>query len=130
VLVVMSQEANTRFTPELRHGGTPIIEQDLVRVNGIRTGTRAFGVLATRLAEELARKMVLNFVMVGFFAAVTALLQADALRRAISDSVPAHMEKLNLQAFDTGFEYGSQTLYRLAENGDAEGLLTLLEAVP
>jgi len=28
------------------------------------------------------------------------------------------------------FEYGSQTLDRLAENGDAEGLVTLLEAVP
>jgi 2-oxoglutarate ferredoxin oxidoreductase subunit gamma len=56
VLVVMSQEAYTRFTPELRHGSTLIIEQDLVRVNGIRTGTRAFGVPATRLAEELGAR--------------------------------------------------------------------------
>jgi 2-oxoglutarate ferredoxin oxidoreductase subunit gamma len=130
VLVVMSQEAYTRFTPELRHGGTLIIEQDLVRVSSIRTGTRAFGVPATRLAEELGRKVVLNIVMVGFFAAVTGLIQADALRKAISDSVPPHMEKLNLMAFEKGFEYGSQTLDRLAENSDAEGLVTLLEAVP
>jgi 2-oxoglutarate ferredoxin oxidoreductase subunit gamma len=130
VLVVMSQEAYTRFTPELRHGGTLIIEQDLVRVSSIRMGTRAFGVPATRLAEELGRKVVLNIVMVGFFAAVTGLIQADALRKAISDSVPPHMEKLNLKAFEKGFEYGSQTLDRLAENSDAEGLVTLLEAVP
>jgi hypothetical protein len=40
------------------------------------------------------------------------------------------MEKLNLKAFEKGFEYGSQTLDSLAENGDAEGLVTLLEAVP
>jgi 2-oxoglutarate ferredoxin oxidoreductase subunit gamma len=130
VLVVMSQEAYTRFTPELRHGGTLIIEQDLVRVNGIRTGTRAFGVPATRLAEELGRKVVLNIVMVGFFAAVTGLLEADALRKAIADSVPPHMEKLNLKAFDKGFEYGSQTLDRLAESGEMDGLVTALEAVP
>jgi Pyruvate/2-oxoacid:ferredoxin oxidoreductase gamma subunit len=31
--------------------------------------------------------VVLNIVMVGFFASVTGLLQADALRKAISDSV-------------------------------------------
>ena len=85
---------------------------------------------ATRLAEELGRKVVLNIVMVGFFAAVTGLLDADALRKAVSSSVPSHLEKLNLKAFDKGFEYGSQTLDRLAENGDAEGLVTLLEAVP
>jgi 2-oxoglutarate ferredoxin oxidoreductase subunit gamma len=130
VLVVMSQEAYTRFTPELRHGGTLIIEQDLVRVNGIRTGTRAFGVPATRLAEELGRKVVLNIVMVGFFAAVTGLLDPDALRKAVSSSVPPHLEKLNLKAFEKGFEYGSQTLDRLSENSEAEGLVTLLEAVP
>jgi 2-oxoglutarate ferredoxin oxidoreductase subunit gamma len=130
VLVVMSQEAYTRFAPELRHGGTLIIEQDLVRVDGIRTGTRAFGVPATRLAEELGRKVVLNIVMVGFFAAVTGLLDAEALRKAVSSSVPPHLEKLNLKAFEKGFEYGSQTLDRLGENGDAEGLVTLLEAVP
>lgn len=100
VLVVMSQEAETRFPPELRHGGTLIIAQDLVRVNGIRTGTRAFGVPATRLAEELGRKALPNIVMVGFFAAVTGLLDADALRKAISHSVPAHIERANLKAFD------------------------------
>lgn len=61
---------------------------------------------------------------------MTGLIEADALRKAVWDSVPAHMEKLNLKAFDKGFAYGSQTLERLAENGDAEGLLTLLEAVP
>src|SRR6516165_1849613 len=43
VLVVMSQEAYTRFTPELKHGGTLIIEQNLVRLDGIPSGTRVFG---------------------------------------------------------------------------------------
>jgi 2-oxoglutarate ferredoxin oxidoreductase subunit gamma len=114
VLVVMSQEAYCR------NGGTPIIEQYLVRVNGIQKGTRALACPATRLAEELGRKVVLNIVMVGFFAALTGLIEAGALHKAISDSVPPHMEKLNLKAFKKGFDYGSQTLDRLAESGDAE----------
>ena len=129
VLVVMSQEAYHKFTPELKSGGMLIIEQDLVRINGIHTGTRVFGVPATRLAEELGRKVVLNIVMVGFFGAVTHLLEYDALRKAVAESVPPHLQKLNLQAFDKGFEYGSLTLDKLAESGESEHLITTLETV-
>ena len=43
-------------------------------------------------------------------------------RTTVGDSVPPHMEKLNLKAFDKGFEYGSQTLNRLAESGETDGL--------
>ena len=36
ILVVMSQEAFTRFSPELKDGGLLIVEQDLVRVSGLQ----------------------------------------------------------------------------------------------
>jgi 2-oxoglutarate ferredoxin oxidoreductase subunit gamma len=59
-----------------------------------------------RLAEELGRKLVLNMVLVGFFTAVTGLLQPESARRAITDSVPKGTEGLNLAAFDKGFACG------------------------
>jgi 2-oxoglutarate ferredoxin oxidoreductase subunit gamma len=127
VLIVMSQEAYTRFTPELKHGGTLIIEQNLVRLDGIPSGTRVFGVPATHLAEELGRKVVLNIVMVGFFGAVTKLLDPEALRKAVADSVPPALQKLNLQAFEKGWEYGTLTMSQTAESGDAESLISTLE---
>jgi 2-oxoglutarate ferredoxin oxidoreductase subunit gamma len=127
VLVVMSQEAYTRFAPELKPGGALIIEQDLVRFDGRHPGARVFGVPATRLAEELGRKVVLNVVMVGFFAGVTKLLSPEALRKAVADSVPASLQKLNLEAFDKGFEYGARTMDRLTENGDSETVIATLE---
>jgi 2-oxoglutarate ferredoxin oxidoreductase subunit gamma len=68
---------------------------------------------------------VLNVVMVGFFGAVTNLLDPDALRKAVADSVPPALEKLNLQAFDKGFEYGGQLLSRLAEDRENEPLALL-----
>jgi 2-oxoglutarate ferredoxin oxidoreductase subunit gamma len=116
ILVVMSQEACTRFVPQLKPGGILITEQDLVRVGQMPNGVRAFGVPATRLAEELGRKVVLNVVMVGFFGAVTNLLDPDSLRKAVEDSVPPAMAKLNLQAFDKGYEYGSQLMLRGADD--------------
>ncbi len=124
ILIVMSQEAFTRFTPELKPRGTLIVEQDMVRLSDIPTGIRVFSVPATRLAEELGKKMVLNIVMVGFFGAVTALVDPDHLRKAVADSVPAAFQKLNLQAFDKGFEYG-RSLISVPENGGLER--TILE---
>ncbi|HZT30294.1 MAG TPA: 2-oxoacid:acceptor oxidoreductase family protein [Bryobacteraceae bacterium] len=120
VLVVMSQEAFTRFAPELKPGGLLLVEQDLVRVTGLPTGLRVYGVPATRLAEELGRKMVLNVVLVGFFGAVTGLLDPDALRRAVADSVPAGFRELNLQAFEKGFAHGLSLLATMARNGETE----------
>jgi len=125
VLVAMSQEAYTKFSPEVKPGGIVIIERELVHVDKIAPGDRIYAVPATRLAEELGRKVVLNIVMVGFFGAVTNLLDPDALRQAVEDSVPPAMRKLNLQAYDKGFEYGATLMTRIAENGEAEGVLSL-----
>lgn len=110
ILVVMSQEAYTRFVPELKHGGILIVEQDLVRVDDLPRDTQVYSVPATRIAEELGKRMVLNSVMVGFFTAVTHLLDPEAVRKAVADSVPASFCELNLKAFEKGFEYGDIAL--------------------
>lgn len=120
VLVVMSQEAYTKFAPELKDGGALLIERDLVRVSELPAHTRIYSIPATRLAEELGKRMVLNIVMVGFFTAVTRLLDPDAVRKAVADSVPAAFRELNLKAFDKGHEYGKAALAAGPERPDLE----------
>jgi 2-oxoglutarate ferredoxin oxidoreductase subunit gamma len=110
IMVVMSQEAYNRFAPELKPGGTLTIEEDLVRVSDLKGDPKVYSIPATRFAEELGKRMVLNSVMVGFFTAVTKLLTADAVRKAVADSVPPSFRELNLKAFEKGFEYGSTAL--------------------
>jgi 2-oxoglutarate ferredoxin oxidoreductase subunit gamma len=110
ILVVMSQEAYTKFVPELKPNGLLIIEQDLVRVTELKAGTKLFSVPATRLAEELGKRMVLNIVMVGFFAAVAKVVEPESLRQAVAASVPSAFKDLNLKAFDKGYEYGLNKL--------------------
>ncbi len=105
VLVAMSEEAYTRFVPELHPGGTLLFEQDLVNFQPNRPDIHAFGIPATRLAEELGRKFILNLVMVGFVTGVTGIVPADAVRKSIADSVPKGTESLNTAAFDKGLEY-------------------------
>ena len=128
VLVVMSQEAYTRFAPELREGGLLIVEEELVHIDELRSGIRVHSVPATRLAEELGKRMVLNVVMVGFFAAVTGLLDLDALRQAVGDSVAPATRELNLRAFDKGFDYRVLKLHLPVEVAHQEHPSPSLEA--
>jgi len=109
IMMLMSQDAFARFSPELAPGGTLVIEEDLVKPVPLPPGARVFKAPATRIAEELGRRMVLNIVMVGFFAAVTDLLSPEAMRKAVQDSVPKGTIDLNLKAFDRGFEWGKKT---------------------
>ena len=120
ILVVMSQEAYARFGPELKDGGIMIVEQDLVRVSDHKQEIQVYSVPATRIAEELGKRMVLNSVMVGFFTAVTKLLEADAVRKAVADSVPPSFVELNVKAFDRGLEYGNTVLTAAPATADPD----------
>jgi 2-oxoglutarate ferredoxin oxidoreductase subunit gamma len=119
IAVIMSHEAYVKFGSEIKEGGILIIEQDLVRVSNVDKSVQVYSIPATRIAEELGKRMVLNSVMVGFFTAVTRLLEPDAVRKAVADSVPKNFRELNLQAFERGFEYGANALNTNANPDDA-----------
>jgi 2-oxoglutarate ferredoxin oxidoreductase subunit gamma len=110
ILVVMSQEAYTLFSPQINPSGILVIEEDLVRISELPPGVRVYSIPATRIAEELGKKMVLNIVMVGFFGAVSQVVSQEALRKSVAASVPEAYRDLNLRAFDRGFEYGTKEL--------------------
>jgi len=120
ILLVMSQEAYVRFGSELKDGGIMIVEQDMVRVSDLSKGIKVYSIPATRIAEELGKRMVLNSVMVGFFTAITHLLEPDAVRQAIAASVPPNFKELNLKAFERGWEYGNTALTTTTDSADAD----------
>ncbi len=106
ILVAMSQDAYHRFCSELRPGGLLLVEEELVTCHSLPPGITLHGIPATRLAEELGRRAVLNIVMVGFLTALTGLVSVEAMKKAVADSVPPGTEAVNLAAFEKGLEYG------------------------
>jgi 2-oxoglutarate ferredoxin oxidoreductase subunit gamma len=111
LMVLMSQEAFVKFHRDIRPGGTLIVEQELVRVQDVSVpDVKVFAIPATRIAEGLGKKMVLNIVMTGFFGAISGVLKRESLRKAVEDSVPAAFAELNRTAFDAGYDYGLKHL--------------------
>jgi len=110
ILVAMSQPAYDKFLPELKAGGMVLYESNLVSIRDQGSSLRQYGVPATRVAEDMGRKMVLNIVMLGFFTAMTEVVSAEAMTKAIQDSVPPGTTRLNIDAFKQGLQRGRQLL--------------------
>ena len=106
ILVVMSQEAYTKFSPLLDPKGTLLYESELIELGKLPPCAKRAGIPCTRIAEELGRRIVANIVMLGFFVSQTEAVTREAMRKAIEDSVPKGTEKLNLNAFERGYTYG------------------------
>ncbi len=116
VVVVLSQEAYEKYGVTRPKETLLIAEEDLVRLDEeAEQGKRLLRVPATRLAEELGRRIVANMVMLGFLCRATSLLAEESLREAIAASVPKGTEELNLRAFDAGYTRAEQLL--AAEEG-------------
>lgn len=114
VLVAMSQAAYLKYIDELAPGGTLVVESELVTLDKPRDDIKVYAAPTTRFAEEVGRAIVQNIVMLGFFTAVTRMIDPDAMRQALLSSVPPGTEELNTNAFNKGYEYGVE---QLAEKG-------------
>lgn len=108
ILVVMSQPAYDKFVLDVQPEALVLYEEALVKPVDLPVGCRAYGVPATRFAEDMGRKMVLNIVMLGFFSAVSGLVAKEAMEKAVAESVPRGTQKLNQDAFARGYEYGTK----------------------
>ena len=109
VVVVMSQEAYSRYAQGLRTGALLLVDQDLVKPKKSRNN-RILAIPATRMAQEVGRTAVANIIMLGFFTAITKLVSVEAMKKSVLDSVPKGTEELNMKAFERGHAYGLEKL--------------------
>jgi 2-oxoglutarate ferredoxin oxidoreductase subunit gamma len=117
VLICLSQEGYTKNIGSLRNGGMLILDSDLVRAKDISPDVTAYTIPATRFAEELGNKMMANIIMLGFLAAISDMISAEALRKAVLTSVPAPTREINARAFERGRDYGKAALKSRAKQG-------------
>jgi 2-oxoglutarate ferredoxin oxidoreductase subunit gamma len=118
VLVAMSQDAFNKYAPELADDAVILYDSDFVKMGELKPGQRAYGIPATRLAEELGRKIVLNIVMMGFFTAMGGVLGQKAMRKAVISSVPKGTEDFNLRAFAEGYNHGMKLRRKHEKNNN------------
>jgi 2-oxoglutarate ferredoxin oxidoreductase subunit gamma len=110
ISIILSRDAYDRFVKELPANCIMLIEKDLVIPDKRSDKHKVYAIPATRLAEEMGRKIVMNIITVGFFSSVTGITSYEATRKAVESSVPPGTEEMNIKAFETGYQYGVELL--------------------
>ncbi|MDI6686895.1 MAG: 2-oxoacid:acceptor oxidoreductase family protein [Desulfobacterales bacterium] len=104
ILICMSQTGYEKFIMQMTNETILLIDQDLVHLTLNKCDS--FSIPATRMAEELGRKMMANIIMLGFCTTITKVVSIDAALDSVADSVPKGTEETNIRAFKKGFDYG------------------------
>jgi len=100
VLAVLFQEAYTRFRPQLKPGGTLIIDTGLVQPSA--DDKNVCGLPATKIADELGSRLATNVVILGYLVGKTGVVSRESLEEAIRATVKKQVVDLDLRALDVG----------------------------
>lgn len=110
VLALMSQEAYNKYSSNLKKGGVIIYDPDMVQDVNPRKDVKLYPVPATRMAEEIGRKIVANMVIVGAIVALVQDLEIEWIENAVEKNVPKGTEDLNIGAVRSGYHYTKNLL--------------------
>jgi len=110
VLIVMSQHAYNEYAENIKPSGIIIMDPDMIPHEKELISVKIFRIPATKIAEELGRKIVANIVMLGAFVVITGILDKNAVKESIKTNIPKGTEELNLTAFEKGYEYAKNLL--------------------
>ncbi len=110
IMVIMSQEAYHKYAEKAKNSATILIDPDMVTDRNDPAKRDFYEVPATKIAEKMGKTIVANVVMLGALTAITSLVTPEAMKKAILRNVPKGTEKLNIAAFEKGYDYGKQIL--------------------
>jgi 2-oxoglutarate ferredoxin oxidoreductase subunit gamma len=105
VLVAFSQESYSKYRPQARPDAVVFIDEELVTIS---EKDEVHRIPATKIAEELGRRIVANMVMLGYLTAITGLAKRESMEESIKTTVREKTVPLNLKAFAAGYEYAPE----------------------
>ena len=111
LLVAMSQESFDTYRDDIKDDTVIVVDPDLVPKHNI--GRPVYKIEAQKIAESLGNKIVTNIVMVGASTSIFGLLDEDAVKKSVLDSVPSRFKDLNEKAYEKGLEAGKNALKEL-----------------
>ena len=112
-LVIMSQQAYSKYINERRPDTSIIIDPDLVMD---RPKGNLLEVPATKAAEEIGTRIVANIVMLGAFREISDAVSNSSLEKALLESVPSATHELNKRALAIGAKLGRDALDKRAKS--------------
>jgi len=101
MLLALTQEACDKYYPDMKEGGTLIVDSHLVTQVPTK---RYYGFPFVQLArEEIGHAMVANVIALGAIAELTGIVTKASLKEAVLARAPRGTEDKNKKALELGF---------------------------
>ncbi|MEW5924610.1 MAG: 2-oxoacid:acceptor oxidoreductase family protein [Candidatus Zixiibacteriota bacterium] len=101
LLLALTQEACDKYYPDMKEGGTLIVDSNLVTQVPTK---RYYGFPFVRLArEEIGQVMVANVIALGAIAELTGIVSKESIKEAVLARAPRGTEEKNKKALELGF---------------------------
>lgn len=113
-LIIMNYPSFVKFVPNLKNGGSAIINSDLVKpeeiknLESLKKKHKLYFVPVTSLAEKLNTPLLANLCAIGAFYEVTKIFKKSNFKKALKEMLgkgKAHFFEPNIKAFEAGAKY-------------------------
>jgi 2-oxoglutarate ferredoxin oxidoreductase subunit gamma len=122
ILLCLSQEAYSRYMPNVREAGLLIIDQDLVNADNVRVDLKVIALPFTAEAEKMNRRIVANVIALGALAVLTGVVKPQSLAKSLPSHLPERNVDVALEALGVGVKMAE------ASREPIEGLLPSMDA--
>jgi 2-oxoglutarate ferredoxin oxidoreductase subunit gamma len=101
--IVMSEEAYTKYVPNMKDGAILFVEENLVHLDDhAKRASKVYKIPATAYAESLGSKLYANICMLGFICANSDLFKENDFMNVMKEKVKERFIKNNIAAFNLG----------------------------
>lgn len=112
ILIAMSQLAYRMYSSDIRENGTIILDPDMIPYRATLKKAKIYEIPATRIAEKTGSRVVANSVMLGAFAAISNIIEKNAMEKAVAANFQPEARKMNLIAFRRGYNLAKKLMRR------------------
>jgi len=107
-IIVMNLPSLDKFLPEVKSGGTVLLNSSLIEKDVTRDDVKVIKVPANKIANELGNAKVANMVMLGSYLAEKEIVKPETVKKSLESVLSGRNQKLidmNIEALERGKEY-------------------------
>ena len=108
ILVCLTEEAYTTYSPIIRPGGTLLTDSRFVQTTRKVDARQVELPIYETVMEKIGKPVVFNICVLGALLGLTEILRPESVMAAIADRVPKDFLTMNNRAFDLGLVLGAQ----------------------
>ncbi len=110
ILVSLTQESYTKFTPILRPGGLLLLDAKYVTIAKKVDAKHISLPMYETVMEKIGKPIVFNICMLGALIGLSSLVKPESILKVLETTIPKDFMDMNKKALDLGIKMGESQL--------------------